>query len=234
MKRITLLLSLFLMAFAAVNAQKSFEGTLEYDMKLMGEGADQVSAFMPTKQIMQFGNGNMTLEMEGGMMAAMMGKVLVQSKENKVFMIKDAEQTAIELVQEDEAEEEEDGPAPEITELDETITIEGYECKKFKVVMDSDAGPVTQYLWVTKDIKLDMPNKKRDGIGNNPLSVDGIEGIPLKIMSTMDMGGMEMTSIMTASKVEAEKFGKDTFKVPKGYDIEKKSAQELFGGMMGN
>lgn len=234
MKKLFFLLTAFLILFAANSqAQKKFEGKIKFETKYMGEGADQMAAFAPTGTTYYFRGSDLRLEMEGGMAAAMMGAILVKGDEEQAYMLKDSEKKALRMKSdeddEEEEEEDEDEVKPEITKEDEVITIQGHKCQKYKVVMTMDENEVTQYLWVTKDIKISRPKGAKNN--GNGMFVDGIDGFPLKKMTTMDMMGMSITTIETAVEIDDSKPTKSLFEIPSDYEVEDFDPSSMFGGM---
>lgn len=232
-KLITYVLAL-VMTFGLVQAQETFQGTLQYNFKMMGEGVEQYQAMLPTGMSMTVLKSDMIMEMQGGMMQMMMGKILVQGKKGKSYMIKDSEETIYVMDPEKMKQGDEDDKEtaePVITKEDEVVTIAGYECQKYKVEVETAQGPATQYVWVTD--KLKMPEMKSSGGGlsgmSSGISMKGLPGIPLKTMSTQG----PMTVIMTASKVDTKAPSKKLFKLPKGYSKEEFDLKSMMGGMGG-
>ena len=91
-------ISLVLVAVLAVSfafAQKDFQGVIKYDYETLGEGAEQMAAFSPTGMELTISKKGMIVEMEGGMAAMMMGKILTTKKGG--YMIKDAEKAVYKL-----------------------------------------------------------------------------------------------------------------------------------------
>ena len=235
MKKIFFALLGALLMVGTVSAQKTFDGVIEYDMKYMGEGADMFASMMPSSYTYKFEGTNMKFKMNGGMMAAMMGTMVVKTekKEPILYVIKDAEQKAYKIAVEEENEEDEEKPDVTITKLDEVITIGGYECQKWEVVTVTDEGDATQHIWATEDLVIKRPKGSDKMKGGGNLFVDGVKGFPLKIMTTVNMGGMMVTMIQTASEIKRGEFPRNEFDVPEGYEVEETTMEELFGGMMG-
>ncbi|HHG84139.1 MAG TPA: DUF4412 domain-containing protein [Bacteroidetes bacterium] len=233
MKKLITYFIALVMTFGLVEAQETFQGTLNYDFKMMGEGVEAYQAMLPTGMSMTVLKSDMIIEMQGGMAAMMMGKIIVKGKKGLSYMIKDSEETIYVMDpakmkgDDDEAEK----PEPTITKEDETLTIAGYECQKYKVEAESPQGTVTQYVWVTD--KLKMPEMKSSGnmaggMGGG-LSMKGLPGIPLK---TMNVQG-PMTVIMTVKEVDLKLPSKKLFKLPKGYakeDFDMEAMMKSMGG----
>lgn len=228
---ITMMLAL-VFATSAANAQEVFQGTLQYDFKFSGEGIEQAQAMLPTGMQLQVRKSDVIVEMQGGMMAMMMGKIITYGKKGKTYMIKDSEETIYTMDPEKmKGDDEEEKADPVITKEDETLTIAGFECQKYKVVAETAQGEVTQYVWVTDKIK--MPESKGGSGGvaggmSGSLSMKGLPGMPLKTM--VNQG--PVTVIMTAKKVDNTMPDKSLFKLPKGYDKEEFDMNSMMGGGM--
>lgn len=227
MKKLFLAFLLTAVIGSAAFAQRTFQGTLNYSFKFMGEGVEQMEAFMPTGYEFKVRKNDMVMEMQGGMAAMMMGRILVMGKKGKVYMIKDSEETAYLMPKSDDKEEGET-PTPKIEKQDETIEIAGYTCQKYKVTVEADGETATQYMWVTEELKfpeMKGGNGMSGGMGGG-MRVEGINGLPLKTM--IDQNGM--TVIMTATDLVEESLDKTMFKIPKGYAKEDFDPS-MFGGM---
>lgn len=223
----TFLCLLALMVLSApAFAQDSFEGKIIYSIKVLGENADQMAAFMPENYEFAFKGTNLKFKMNGGMTAAMMGDFIVDGAKETAYMVKHNEQTAYLMPTEEEGETAET-PAPKVTKEDETITIAGYECQKYSVVADMGNGQeTTQYMWVTKDIKVEKPKNSKKMSGGGSLFTEGIEGFPLKVMSET----MGMTMIMTATTVDESTIDISEFAIPDNYEIKEFDPNSLFMG----
>ena len=202
-------------------AQKTFEGTISYSYKMTGENADQMQAFIPEGMDLTVSKKGMIVEMKGGMMQAMMGKILTTKK--GAFMIKDSEQTIYEM---DISEEETKDAAPESVEKqDETEQIMGYTCQKYKTVSSNgDLGKQVTYIWATEEFEFpEIKNVK----GVQSVDVKGVPGVALKTMSTV----MGVTVILEAVEINEEKPDKNLFKLPKSYDRKKFDPEAMGAGM---
>lgn len=226
MKKLFFTLLLTLSMGMTVFAQETFQGTLTYGFKFMGEGVEGMEAFLPQSYTFQVYKSDMLMEMEGGMAAMMMGKILVLGKKGEAYMLKDSEKTAYSM-KNDDNEEKSDEPTPVIEKEDETIEILGYECQKYKVTTSTDEGEMVQYVWATD--KLAFPEMEGGGAAGGmggSMSVKGIKGLPLKTM--INQGPMTVT--LTATELTLEKLDKNMFKIPKGYSKEPFDPN-MFGGM---
>lgn len=225
LKNTVLCLLALMILSAPAFAQKPFEGTIVYSIKMLGENADQMAAFMPESYEYSVKDHLLKFKMNGGMTAAMMGEFIVDGKAETAYMVKHNEQTVYKMPTEDE-DEAEVGGEPQITKEDETIEIAGYQCQKYAVTKDMGNGEEsTQYLWVTEEIQIEKPKKSKKMSGGN-IFVDGIDGFPLKVM-TETMG---MTMIMTATTLDMTKLDKEEFEIPSNYEMKEFDPSSFMGG----
>ena len=225
MKRLLLVVALLFSYFTSYG--QYFEGVITFDVKLSGDMAEQFKPMMPNTYIWKFKDGKFVMEMNGGMMAALMGNKIVYTGE-KVYFINDAQKTAYEAKDEDK----ENTPEPEIkvTDLGKYETIAGYKCKKYKVTVTSERGTQTTWLWATDKIKIKPPKNPKVGQG---FIFKGVEGFPLKTMTEMSEVGVVVTTI--AKSVEKKSLPDSEFEVPNGYSVKPFSTLlEQMGGTGGN
>lgn len=228
MKKLLSFLFAAVLTVGVLHAQ-DFNGKIVYSFDVAGEGSEQVKPFMPESMSMTFLKTDMLMEMKGGMVAMMMGKILVQGKKGKAYMIKDAEET-IYVMSADKDKDDDDGEEeekPEVKDTGEKETIAGYECSKYAITTQTPEGPVTSYAWATDKIK---PAKGKSeggvsGMGMSAMSVEGLPGMPLK----METAQGPMTIIFEAKEVDSSTPDKALFKLPKGYDKEDFDPA-MFGG----
>ncbi len=230
MKKFSVLFWALLLTAGIAFAQTPFQGTLKYDFKFLGEGIEAYEAMLPTGMEINVLKKDILTEVKGGMVAMMMGRTLSKTKKGVSYMIKDSEET-IYVMDPKKMKKDDDGEEPEvdpvITKEDESITIAGYECQKYKVIQ----GESTAYVWSTD--KFVMPKSKNatgggGGMGGM-ISMKGISGTPLKIMTTQ----MGMTVTITASDINMTAPEKSMFKLPKGYSKEPFDMDKMTGGMGG-
>jgi|GEM_PF-448609 len=206
---------------------QDFNGRIKYSFTAEGEGVEQAQAFMPTSMSMTFLKQDMIMEMEGGMMAMMMGKILVQGKKGKGYMIKDSEETIYTMsAPEGDDDDGEEMPEPKVENTGETKMIAGYECTKYAITGEGPMGEMTSYAWVTDKIKPAKPKKEGgNSMGMMGVSTKGLPGMPLR----MENPAGPMTIILEAVEVDTKTPNKKLFKLPKGYDKEEFNPA-MFGG----
>lgn len=222
------ILSLFMgLVFTAgvASAQDSFNGTIVYNFEFQGEGVEQFQAMAPKTMTMTYLDQNMIMEMDGGMMAMMMGKIMVHGKKGKAYMIKEAEETIYVMNNDKDDSEEEEGPEPKVTKTDEVKTIAGIECHKYEITVETPMGEQTSYAWASDKIK---PSKGEgmSGMGMGSMSIDGLPGMPLR--TEMNQG--PVTIVLEAASIDQTKPSKKLFKLPKGYDKEDFDPSMMMGG----
>lgn len=223
MKKSVFLIITFLFLAVPSMAQKTFEGNMIYTIELSGESADQMAAFMPQSYEYLVKGKKIKFKMNGGMTAMMMGDIIVDGETEKAWMVKHEEQVAYTFPENDEKEDE---SSPSITKEDEVITISGYECQKYKVIFEGDNGETsTQYLWVTDKIKFDRSSKAKE-LNTGSFFLEGIEGVPLKIM----IENQGMTMIMTATTIEKKKVSDSEFDIPEDYEEKEFDPSNPLGG----
>ena len=226
MKKVFSFIVMTLVTAGVIFAQ-GFNGKISYSFKIEGEGVEQFEAMMPTGMTMTYLKQSMIMEMEGGMMAMMMGRMMFDGKKGKGYMIKDSEETiyVMENPGGDKGEEEAEGPT--INKTDETMEIAGYTCTKYEIVQEGPMGEQTGYAWATEDIQPTKPKKggsmSMGGMGG--MNMKGLPGMPLK----MEMAAGPMQIVIEAKEVDTNTPDKKLFKLPKGYDKEDFNPN-MFGG----
>lgn len=202
----------------SLQAQGSFEGTIEFNIAIEGENADQMAGFMPESYIYKIKGPKVKFSMNGGMMAAMMGDFVFDSQSKEGYMIQHSSSTAYRLNSEEmEADAAAENITPEVQATDETATIAGYACKKYIVTVSTPQGATTQEVWATTDIDVPRPESQGVSGGFGQVFIDGLEGFPLKVVTEIPMMGK---MIMEAGSVTEEAINNDEFAVPAAYKVE--------------
>lgn len=207
---------MLLIAAQASQAQKTFYGTVEYDYQIQGENAEMMASFMPEKMVVKYGKAGILTTMEGGMMAAMMGKIVVNNNTGKAFVIKDDTKTVY-IMSEEDMETGDTPTDPEITDLGETEEILGYTCKKYKMISETAGMKQEQYIWATNKLKIpEYKNLPKQDLTGSNLMAAGLEGFPLKV--EMAIPETEMTLTLLVTLLEEEKISDDLFEAPSDYE----------------
>lgn len=227
MKKSVIYLFLFLFAVVSAGAQKTFQGTVTYTYEVKGDNAEMMKSMMPQSMIIKYGDESMMTEMKGGMMASMMGKIIVNGKAGEAFVVQDA-QKSIYVMKLDEQQAEQTN-VKEVSKMDEQKEILGYDCQRYKMIMTQNGQEMTQYMWVTEELK--APEIKAPGLQQmgGAMASGKIPGFPMSTEVTIP--GMNATMIMTVSDLNFDKVPANTFDRPEDYTV--KDFEELMkmGGM---
>jgi len=226
MKNTLFFLFLFLLIGSPSIAQEYFEGELTYTIELSGEGADEMAAFMPESYSYTVKGSNLKFVMKGGLTAAFMGDFIFNGESNKTYMVNHNLQVAYDIPA-DENEMDTISPKATVSKENEIFDILGYQCQKYKVVTQSEEGEeITQYLWTTDKIKFENIKKANQLGGNGSMAIDGVDGMPLKIVS--EISGFTM--VMTAKSINKSTVDPESFKIPSNYQIEIFDPNTFMGG----
>lgn len=215
MKRIFIYLFLLLGSLSTLTAQDTFQGTVTYTYEVKGENAEMMQAMMPQKMVVKYGKKHMMTYMEGGMMAGMMGKIVVDTESGESFVIKDDEK-AVYMMKKEDLEQAEQPKVNNSIEEGETKDILGYTCKKYKLSATQNGQEVTQYIWATEELK--APDLRTPGMQqmSNMGLAEHVKGFPMEI--EIAMPGMKTTMIMRVSELDDTKISASEFKRPEGYE----------------
>ena len=204
-------------------------------MEYEGEGMAMMASMMPSGMIFQFRGEDITYEMTGGMMASIMGKFIFQGKKGEMYMVKESEKVAYQFSEEmlKEGQEKAEDNKPKVTALDETAELLGYSCKKFKVVSKGqDDAPITQYIWATEDLKIRQPKSSMGeaaGISQFAMQEMGVQGFPLRVETHTTAAGIDMTMLMVAKEIDANKPDKKEFTFGSDYEVKEFDPSNMMG-----
>jgi len=207
MKKMILLVVSSFLIFAATG-QQLFEGKITYEFKLLGEGTEAYSMFMPTSMTIDALKGNSNVELQGGFTAGV-GRYFTNVKKNKTYRVVDDEETVYESVIEETS-----ASNQTIVKLDETATIAGLVCQKYAVTQMVNGNSSISYVWVNLDYYMTSGTNGNGGLGGL-LSINGLNGLCLQVESVTE----GITVIITASDISFEKPSKNLFKIPKKYKV---------------
>jgi hypothetical protein len=228
MKKISAIFWAFVLLTGTAFAQDNFQGTLKYEFSFMGEGIEAYQAMLPTGMELNVLKTDVLMEIQGGMAAMAMGRTLSKTKTGITYMIKDSEETIYVM---DPSKKKDEDPAetadPQVTKEDETITIAGHDCQKYKVVSQTPQGENTSYVWVTDKFNIPRSAESSGGGMSGMLDVKGVKGTPLKVMTTQG----PMTVTVTVKEISTTAPDKKLFKLPKGYAKEPFDMEKMMGGM---
>jgi hypothetical protein len=216
MKKTILLLLAILLIVPSAFTQKIVLGTVDYSYKVIGEGADQMAGMMPNKMVIKYGKNGLSSKMEGGMMAASMGKTVVNGETGDVFMIKESEKVLYVMSKEEIKAEADKVGETDVKSFDDTKTIMGYKCKKYTQSITMQGQTVEQTLWATDELKTpDYESEAFRGMaGQGGLNFD-IDGFPMLIEIGLPMANLTLQ--LEVSNIDFGKIPAKEFEKPKGY-----------------
>jgi hypothetical protein len=229
MKNLTKIL---LLAFAclsiAATAQETFKGTISYAYKLDGAQVEMLKSMMPERMDITYSERGMITETIGGMMAAAAGKIVVDNKNKKAFVLQETQKTAYMIDEEDSVKSMEGMDQPKITKTDETTEILGHTCTKYLAKMNVQGQQMTQVIWATSDFKApkydfnDQMAKMMQTYFNEGLQ----NTLPLKIEFTIPQVGINAT--LEATEIKEKKIADSEFDIPEGFAVKDMSEMQGF------
>ncbi len=215
MKKMLLLLLFVATTIAAqAQAKKNFEGTVQFSFEVSGGGEEMemAKAFMPTGYFFRIKGENVRMSMQGGMMAAMMGDIVVNAGKEQTFMLNEASKSAMLMPKEENKNASSAADFVVETGADNRV-IAGMACNHF-LVKTKEGATIAEY-WVTKELQVKVPKSKAGGNMLTQGGAYGIEGFPLRVL--MMQQGMQI--VMEAKEVKAEKLESSLFEIPKGFTV---------------
>lgn len=190
---------------------------MTFTYEINGEGAEEMKAFMPEGMVVKYGDNKMATEMEGGMLSAMMGRIIVNAGE--AYVVKDSDQTVYVMDDTDmEGAKDAVENQPKATKVDgETKEILGYNCQKYLFTMKQDGQQIEQVVWATDAFKApDMKLPNQGSMGSGMLSMGGIDAMPLQV--DIAMPNMPVTMVLKATEMEEGEVPDEVFAKPAGYE----------------
>lgn len=228
---IPLLLGLVLAPIPPASAQPqegAFEGSLDFNVAFSGgdlQERAQVTMLVPESYTLYIKGGQTKILMRGGMIGLTMGEVIIDGSSGRGFVISHMNSKAYEIVADPNLKER---AAPVIVDENETTVIAGYECRKYRITRVNPSGAMTQYMWVTDAIQLDLAASLGNALKDSmPFWTEGLTGFPLRITTSFPGTAMSMT--LTATDVKPHVVDPSIFVVPAGYAIEAINPGQLFG-----
>jgi hypothetical protein len=202
---------LIVFLFCSFNSSptNSYEGMIRFSVKISGKEATKVSGMMPTSYTIWIKGNNSLIKTEGGI-SMMTGDLLFLGAQQKSYLINHGQKTVFSL--------ESTSSAPQ-----ENITIEktaekkmilGYNCLKYVLKEKEGSATQTYTIWATKDLALPKASNST-GIGFGSFSFQGVEGLPLQVLT--NMGDMSME--IMAMQVEKKSLPETHFQLPANYAV---------------
>lgn len=214
------LLFIFLAGYSTVQAQKSFEGIVVYDITYPESDLEQdIMAMLPDKMTTRISGTYKSNET----LSAMSNQVEITNSEDmsRIILIDVMGQKfAIESTKEEIEKENAETGDPVIQYLDDTREIAGYTCKKALVTTKDDRGKEHEMeVYYTEELITDdlfFEGKLRN-----------LKGLPLEYTITTD----QMKMVFTASEIKKGGVKKKDFEVPDDYKyVTEDELKNMFGG----
>jgi len=208
-------LCLLLSVGSRAQSMKNFEGTILFSFEMSGGGPEieMAKSLMPTGYVFKIKGENSRMSIQGGMMAAMMGDVVVNASKDQTYMLNDANKSAM-LMPKDESKMADEASKYDVQKGADLRKIAGFDCQHY--IVKTKEGELVAEYWVTDEIGIKAAKgkaSKSSPIGQG--SSFGISGFPLRVQ----MNQMGMLVTMEAKEVKKEKLSASLFEVPKDYTI---------------
>ncbi len=219
MKKLFKISICILLALPMVSAvAQSFEGVITYKISYENLPKEMAGyeSMLPKESISTI-KGHM-YKMEQPLSMGMKQVTIMDNQAESGILLMDmmGKKSAIVLDKESREKFEEDKPEPDITYVDETKDIAGYNCKKALIKLPGNENEGTLEVYYTDKIMHEDMNQ-----------VKGLKGFPLQYST--NTGQFIMT--LTAQSVDKKKVSEEEFVVPEGYEhITFEQFQKSFGG----
>jgi len=222
MKQSYYLFLLLLFIATELPAQKLFEGSIKYQVKIDGNGNDFIGVMMPESYTYYVKDLNWKAIISGGVVEAYMDQVLVLPGENAAYMLQTKQKKGYYIDTRINTEEKGKLEVKEgdvkIEKTNETQVIAGLTCRLYKVTVNHDEVQSVNEVWVNSKYFLKIPELESD-IGLPNLTYAGLNGLPLKMKLNMKNKDMGFSMTLTAVNVNYKSLDPSLFKLPKAFEI---------------
>ena len=214
MKKINLIVGIIL--FTIQTFSQDFTGKITYEVDYdLPEAMEPQRSMLPTEMITKIGKQHSKI-IQNTMMGEQVTIFNVKTKMTTSLFNLMGQKIALEI----NTANEENENKPEIEYLDETKTIAGYECKKALFTINTtSADGVDDKMTMEVFYSTEISAKSNQQFSQ-------LKGLPLQY--SINTQGMVMNLI--AKEIVKEKYGKNEFEIPSGYE---KMTLEDFQKMMG-
>lgn len=230
MKKVFLTLIVLTTGIFGLQAQKTVQGTVAYKYTISGEGSEMMAGMMPEKMVVVYGKNAMMTYMEGGMMAGMMGKVVVNN--GKGYVIKEDTETIYNMSDEDmkSAEQQQAEQTGKSTKVEgKTKEIMGYNCQLYQVEVTQNGQKSTQNIWVTEELKApEMKGAGATSMNQGMMGAIDIDGFPMEVEVNIPQTSMKM--VLSVTDLKMEKPNPAMFAKPEGFSEKPFSEMMKAGG----
>ncbi|MFC2113783.1 DUF4412 domain-containing protein [Bacteroidota bacterium] len=219
MKYSLIFLLFILVCMGQTCSNKSFEGSVTYTMEFEGDFVALMETYMPESYLFSYKDGNTLIQINGGLLETLMGRILVNGSSGESFLLKAEEKRAYRFSGTSNPEEiDENQSGPRIIETDETETILGFKCNLYKMIFNEGGNELIQYVWATKEIDIKINGIENTGLPGT-FSFLGLDAYPLKIKAKIQEGGFDFMIILTATSIHPDKMNSGDFRIPDDYEI---------------
>lgn len=226
MRKVLFTLSLLVITYYGLQAQKTVQGTVVYSYVVSGEGSEMMASMLPDKMTITYGKNAIMTTMEGGMMASMLGRMIVNNGEG--YIIQDDKETVYNMSEEDIANAE-IPTASGLKKIEgESREIMGYTCEAYQVNMTQDGQEMSQVIWATKALKTPkIEGAAAANMNQTFAGLSGLDAFPMEV--ELQMAAMPIKMILSVSELKLEKPDPGIFARPKDY--KQKPFSELVNGV---
>ncbi len=207
----TLILSL-VFSFS-VFAQGGFQGTIEYNIKVEGEKASELSKTFPTHLTLKVKEKRMLGKTTGGQVSQMFSGYIFDGETNSIYLLSPALETAMKIQSRQAGEAKEGNQKVNINNTGETATLAGHKCTKY-IAEEVEGKRGKIIIWATTDFSVDKPKDLGNLTGN--MFMQGIDGFPMKVVTSQE--NIKIT--MEVSEVRKENIDPSSFEIPSGYRVQ--------------
>jgi hypothetical protein len=205
-----------------MDANPQMKAQMEAMMKSMSAGGGP-GAMMPSGMLLKMKGGNTVTIMQGGMMDGF--EILHMKDKDQSVRIDRKTKTWMPMAGSPKNGAQDAEPKFKITKTGETMKILGYNATKYIGETTEQGKPATVVFWTTtelKDIDMKAMMNQRMGPNSRRLLPEGVEGVPLRVESSMKEGNM----IMEITEIKKESLPASDFTIPPDF----KEGKMGFGG----
>jgi len=206
MRTLIILLLTALLATTAT-AQTTFEGTLHFSTSYSGEGTEKYIGLMPTGREVTVKEDMRKVLYDDGYMA---NRIMVYVTDGKEYRLNVETKTYEETEWATFLSEK-----YESTDLNQTDTIMGMACKKYKVVTQTDGLPTTFYFWITTELNM-------TSIPSDDVYKFGFKGVAIRWIVEVERDGALLVIDEELDRIDPHPVDDAVFEWPADYTLVEK------------
>ncbi len=185
-----------------------FNGTMTFAITVEGPFAAIFAAIAPNQLTVAVRGADVRASVSGGALEGPVHTLMLD--DGRIADVDDAKRTATARPPQPPATVE----APQVVPYSGEIDILGYTCRPYQVTAQTENGPQMMTAWVTRDITLpDLSHLGQNGAAGQMLTIQGVEGVALKISVPSEQATVEIS----ATSISTKKPKRSVFVVPKSY-----------------